>query len=441
MLARTFILSAAFSTAAVGLFPLPPAVGQEQSQPDADNSKYRFAGVINADAVYVRSGAGESNYPTTKLDKGTEVTIVGIKNDWLKIVPPEGSYGLAPKVYVEKQGDGSVGRITQADRMIRIGSELVPSKSAVLTSLNEGDEVAIIGEVDEYFKIKPPEGSFLYVHKNYVDPVKVLGAGDDNTRSENLSGEQVDSNTGMVEQTPAVDADDLAANPTTRESGLPDASADSPTTQASEPATVAVEFDKLEADFKAATGQPIEQQPVAELLSGYEAMANSDQLPESMRRIADYRIASLKVRAESQAQAIEVRDMQEKMQQRQLALKAEREEIQERIQQNDVKIFTAVGTLQTSSLQAGAPPLYRLTDPATGRTMVYLRSDDTKIAGLLGQFIGVRGDVVDEQRLNIKVITPAAMETVDPSKVNNGVVAEIIPPSLLAQTPPPSREN
>ena len=58
-----------------------------------------------------------------------------------------------------------------------------------------------------------------------------------------------------------------------------------------------------------------------------------------------------------------------------------------------------------SSLQQGNATLYRLTDPATGRTIVYLRSNDPKYASLLNQFVGVRGDLTSDERLRMKIIT------------------------------------
>ena len=57
--------------------------------PDVANSKYQIDGVINVDSVYVRSGPGEGYYPTQELTKNAPVTVVGIKFDWLKILPPK----------------------------------------------------------------------------------------------------------------------------------------------------------------------------------------------------------------------------------------------------------------------------------------------------------------------------------------------------------------
>src|SRR5207237_5115745 len=97
--------------------------------------------------------------------------VVGIKFEWLKIVPPEGSFCYVAKAYVEKRGDGSVGRVnTQLN--VRVGSALNAMKTKISAKLDPGADVAIIGDQDEYFKIKPPKDVFLFVNKQFVEPVK-----------------------------------------------------------------------------------------------------------------------------------------------------------------------------------------------------------------------------------------------------------------------------
>ena len=95
---------------------------------NVENAKYRSEGVINANAVYVRSGASENDYPTLKLDKGAKVVAVGVRYDWLKIIPPEGSYCYVAKAYVERHGDGKVGKVTN-ELNVRVGSSLNAMKS------------------------------------------------------------------------------------------------------------------------------------------------------------------------------------------------------------------------------------------------------------------------------------------------------------------------
>src|SRR5213078_4841465 len=146
-----------------------------------------------------------------------------------------------------------------------------------------------------------------------------------------------------------------------------------PSTQPA-PATAEAEFDKLEATFAAVSGKTIEQQPVTELLGGYQKLIANPQLPESMRRVADYRAQTLKARAEAREQFVAVLKQQDESKKRQQALKSEQEEIAQQIKKNDVQVYTAVGTLRTSSLQQGQSVMYRLTDPQSGHTVCYIRA-------------------------------------------------------------------
>ena len=178
---------------------------------------------------------------------------------------------------------------------------------------------------------------------------------------------------------------------------------------------------------------PLDQQPLAETIKSYESMTSSN-LPESLKRIVDLRLATLKARAEAKDQFVELKKSQEAAALRQQSLKAEQQELQERIEKNKISMFTAVGTLRTSSLQQGNQVLYRLTDPGTGRTVVYIRTNDAKYAGMLGQFVGVNGPLATDQQLSIRVINPTDAVAVDQAKINNGVTAEVIPPSLLPKS-------
>jgi hypothetical protein len=121
---------------------------------------------------------------------------------------------------------------------------------------------------------------------------------------------------------------------------------------------------------------------------------------------------------------------QDEMRNRQLSLQAEREELEQRIKATGINYYTAVGTLRISSLQQGNAMLYRLTDPNTGRTLLYVRSSDPKMSPLVGQFIAIKGDVADDRTIGLKVCTPTSFEAVDQSKVNTNISAQYVPASL-----------
>jgi uncharacterized protein YgiM (DUF1202 family) len=446
------VSTAAFTFAVPAVLSPAPSFGQEIQQPEVENAKSAFLGQINSNAVYVRSGPSENFYPTVKLDKGTPVTVVGIKYNWLKIEPPKGSFSYVGKAFVQRHGAGSDGVVDPvASPNVRAGSDLNAMKTTVQTKLQPGQHVKIVGEQDEYFKIEPPAGAYLYVDAKFVDAVKKLNE----TVAEKTSKPSQPKGGADDAAPPAVPAvgegtsvagagepknpDSPATGPATRNDTEALANG-GPTTKPSagaettSPVALTAKLEELEVKFKEASGKPLVDQPLEELTAGYTSVSTQPNLTKQIRRVVDARLAALKVRTEARESYLVLKKNQADVETKRQALAAEREELQERIKQNEVKVYTAVGTLRTSSLQlgSGGGMLYRLTDPATGRTVVYLRSADQSVTSLINRFIGVKGDLANDPALNLKVINnPSGAEVVDQTKVNGTVAAQVIPPSLL----------
>lgn len=450
MAARPTILLAPLSCL-LGLivsFAVPTlAIAQEQHVPDVENARHSFEGVVNANAVYVRSGPSENFYPTMKLDKGTPVMVVGIKYNWLKIEPPEGSFSYVAKAYVQRHGDGSEGVVADnASPNVRAGTELNPMKTTVQTKLQPGQRVKILGEEDEYFKIEPPAGAYLYVDQRYVDAVRRKPrAGEEyvekpDSDASNPDAPEADPDTTepVVTETP----DEPDTDPSTRPDDDTESARGGPTTAESASPAVTAKIEDLEAKFKEASAQPLVDQPLESLASGYQSLSAKKDLPRNVRRVVDARLVALKVRTEARESYLNLKKNEAENQEHRQALVSEREELQERLKQTEVKVFTAVGALRTSSLQTSAETLYRLTDPETGRTVVYIRSTDPNFGSLINQFVGVRGELTNDPQLNLKVISnPTGVEAVDQTKVNGTVAAQVIPPSLLPKIPTASTSD
>jgi uncharacterized protein YgiM (DUF1202 family) len=493
--------------------------------PAADAAQQAYYGILNQDNVYIRSGPSDVFYATAKLNKGAKVTVVAVREPWLKIVPPEGSYCYVARAYVEKRGDGTVGRVTKAELNVRAGSTLNGLKTTVLTSLAEGDDVKILGEQDEYFKIAPPPGAYLYIMKTYVDPAPQAAGEQPIVAAPAKSGDPIASAPIPVAVTPpaaapvaaapvapapvapapapvapapvaptvaartapaptpvavapavapapapvapapapvapptpapvaaapapvapvasavayAKPASALLAAATTQPTVVESSTATTQPTVAAVPTTQPVvaisadaRFDAVESSFLDATQRPLDQQPLNKLLTEYTSLSTDPQLPLSMRRITEMRIATIKLRADAQQQYLEAKKMDADAQARKLALKAEHEELAQKAKDQQLAMYTVLGTLRISSLQQSGTTLYRITDPAGGHTLLYLKSNDPKYTDLVDQFIGVRGDITEDSNLNLKVITPTGVEKVDPAKVNTTVTATLIPPSML----------
>src|SRR5205085_7825016 len=91
--------------------------------------------------------------------------------------------------------------------------------------------------------------------------------------------------------------------------------------------------------------------------------------------------------------------------------------------------------LQPPTLQVGSATLYRLTDPANGRTLCYVRSSDAKFGTFLEKFVGVKGELVSEPQLSVKALIATDVAAVEPTEVTRKVSAQIIPQSLLSARP------
>ena len=452
---HVFVLALGFAFASPA-FPPAAARAEEEERvravPEVQNAKHQFIGNVTATA-FVRSGPSNNFYATAKLEKGTKVRVVGIKYEWLKIVPPEGSFSLVPQAYVQRRGEGNIGRVTNALN-VRAGSSENAMKSTIQTKLAEGQDVTIIGEQDEYYKIVPPEDAYVFIHQQYVESA---GRADTNIADRGGAGGTGAADAGRetpTAQASSSDGDDAPdAGASDAEGSAPEeaevevAQADrAPDTRparqtaragdAAAPATPAAaeDFRKLEAEFEAVSKQPVVEQPIERLTEGYTRLVESGGLRGSMKRIAQARLVALQMRTDAREQLLAFRKSQEQLRQRQEALAVERQEIDERIAQTQVSLYTAVGTLRVSSLQQGGTLLYRLTDPSTERTIVYIRSNDAKYAGLLGKFVGVRGDLTNDVRLRMKIVTPTEAEVVDASKVNSTVIATVVPPSMVTVT-------
>jgi SH3-like domain-containing protein len=429
MASTRLFLAATLALSSGAVFPaMSRAEDSASSEMDA---KHVFQGEVNANAVQVRSRPSEDAYATMKLKRGDRITVVGIKGQWLRIEPPEGSFAYVAKSFIELHGDGTVGRATR-DTLAHAGSQLNELAVVTMATIHQGEEVQIIGQYNEYFKIKPTKDSYVYINKQFVDPIQTLKP------EPVMPKERANEPDTRPPQRPEIPLVSREANsPTTRPSS--EAIAEGGTAPAAtQPAGVdsIAEYQKLEDQFTSLSKKVIGEQPLPDLIAGYQKVIAADDLPSSMRSIAEIRLATLKARNDAREKFLAVEENQKKMTAARQALAAERQEIEDRIKKNDVQVYAAVGTLRPSSLQIGQGMLYRLTDPSTGRTVCYIRVTEAKYGPLLGQFIGVRGTVTPDPQLKSMIENPTEAKPVDQTQVNGSIAAQIIPPSMLHYAPP-----
>lgn len=130
---------------------------------------------IVADDVYVRSGPGQSYYPTDKLKVGQEIEVY--RHDpggWCAIKPPEGSFTWVSGRYL-KPGVDSLALVTSDRLAARVGSRFSDIRDVIQVRLHEAEVVEVLQSKQSadgsttWYKIAPPSGEFRWVFGKYVD--------------------------------------------------------------------------------------------------------------------------------------------------------------------------------------------------------------------------------------------------------------------------------
>lgn len=168
-LSNLFIFSLLIILTSVGL-------GQE---PEESKLSYPYIAEITDDNVNIRSGPGTNYYHCGKLNAGDRVTAVASKYSWSHIVPPEGSFSWISKQYVSIDPDNpNMGTVTGDSVRVYAGSDLLKPihSTTVQLHLNKDDKVKLLGEeIDDYYKIAPPSGAYLWVLTQYTKPLGPVG--------------------------------------------------------------------------------------------------------------------------------------------------------------------------------------------------------------------------------------------------------------------------
>lgn len=139
--------------------------------------EFPYKAFINADEVYVRSGPGQSYYPTDKLRQGQEVDVY--RHDpggWYAVRPPEDSFTWISARYL-KPGVDNLAVVTDDRVAARVGSKFSKIRDIIQVRLHKGEVVEVLEKVETgpegdrkvWYKIAPPSGEFRWIAGKYVD--------------------------------------------------------------------------------------------------------------------------------------------------------------------------------------------------------------------------------------------------------------------------------
>ncbi|OHB62519.1 MAG: hypothetical protein A2Y76_02805 [Planctomycetes bacterium RBG_13_60_9] len=314
--------------------------------------------------VYIRSGAGTHFYQCGKLYAGDRVQVVKTQQGWSCIVPTPACFSWISMQYVSiNMQNPTMGIVTGDSVGIYAGSDFVEpmhstSKQVVL---NRGQTVKLLGEEkDDYYKIAPPQGAFLWVSSQFLQSTEKPAA-----------------------KPPVPDANAVARSSTAKRPIDPNAG----------PLTGLDLYYALSDLVKAERAKPLSGQNYAEIkkkLAGLAATKDGGRAA----RYAEYTLKQVE-RYEMACTAAKELELQNREKQK-INEKIDAARATKLAQVDDRSKFAIVGKLETSSVYVGPTRRYRILDD-TGKTVCYVTPTGpavkTDFSKLIGHKVGLVGKI------------------------------------------------
>ena len=383
---------------AASLLCVLAAARSASGQIGLENS-YPYTGTINGTRVRVRAGRGDPSgannyYYCAVLNRPAKVTVVGAKNGWLMVLPPEGCYSVVPKYAVKADATGTKGTMIKLEHARAAGTARTSQFIAGQIKLHPGDTVEILGTVFAdgctYYKIKSPSKVYFWIYAALVDKAGAARSTGD----------------------PA---------PTTRPAAATMQPADTAAKKNIDSSIVGVtgaqmkEFRAVQAALRTEYGKPVIERDYNSLIVRFKALEFETGHP--LIPFVDYYIKYIGDDMERLESVIDARKLSEDAADAQAEFEAERTRLTINVQPKPVT-FDAEGIIAASRMFSGTSAVrkrYIVYDRNTHRLNAYIYSSDPQVdlSTLIGKHIGVFGDSKYDKGLGANVIDVEQTEIID----------------------------
>ena len=150
-----------------------------------ERPRFPYTTTVTQDLAEVLAGPGSRFYSTSRLKRGTQVTVH--RHDpggWAMIAPPTGSFSWIPASDVRVTAPGQ-GVVVSAKVDVRVGGSETKQRDIFQSRLFEGDAVQILGEQKlpadgetpplRWFRIAPPRGEWRWIAVAQLAPLQPAG--------------------------------------------------------------------------------------------------------------------------------------------------------------------------------------------------------------------------------------------------------------------------
>jgi len=146
------------------------APAEENEDPAAKEKPFDvYEGEVTGKRVNIRSGAGTNYTRLLKVNKGYLVTVTGRHDDWLRIRMPDECFLWIWQDYVSLDTETNVGEVTADNVNVRAEPKL---GADVVGQVDKGMCVAVTGDEEDWYEIRPPSTTAAWVHSDLVQRVE-----------------------------------------------------------------------------------------------------------------------------------------------------------------------------------------------------------------------------------------------------------------------------
>jgi len=399
---------------------------------------------VSGESVLVRSGAGDSYYPIGKLKTGDVVPVIGEKFGWARVHTSGASfrdmfafirYPKSDTPRVQLLEGGKRGRaVNRVDVLApNMNTAFAPADAwRRMIQLDVGAEFPILetleSERDVVYRIPLPEKAECWIIRTALAPAtpEQIAIWKNAPSTPTAAAPLAKPETELTALAPAPEAGTpgtpgASGGPATAQGTETDASGAAAVGAADTDATAPAEIDAtprgrldaLEKAYAKLQNEPIESAEVIPLRELYLALAAEAEVKvPGVARFASSRAEQLAIWSELQARRLKIAELSGRMKE------GVGDAAAARLAADHTGPYNAVGRLSASTIFEGSrlPKLMRLQDPATGRTIAYLKPDDEAfdLHSLLGQLIGIIGTTGYDAGLRLNVITPRRVDLLSP---------------------------
>jgi len=362
---------------------------------------------VTGDRVNLRSRADLNSRIVGRANRDDVLEAVGREYGWHRIVPPDGVFSLVSASYIERVGgDRGIVNVDTTLR-VRVGSDVQPRdpmRSEVQTRLENGTEVQVIGALDEdWLRIVPPDGVYVYISGDYVEQV----------------GPEVAERLRAAKPPSASRPSVVTASRPTLP-GLAEA-----TTRPAEQPDLTGRWGKrlgwVLPAIENEERKPLVEQSWDGVLGHLQPIAAQREEPQVAKLAAAW-IEKIERRTEEQAVARAARDVARQAERGKIRHARELEELR---QAKDLlktpPQFDARGVLRPSFVLPAGPygMRYKLEDPFTHKVRAYVEFPTElgiDVGACIGKYVGVRGERQSQEGLRVPVLRVSHMTVLNPDQ-------------------------